>query len=298
MLGEELLHRYVHRHTIVLVGESMSLVVGDHVLDIAAEVAHRDDDLVRLGLDDAGVVGALDDEQRSGDLVGREEGRLLLEPLHVLWILGIADLLVEELPRRLPVCGDRVEECQHVRDAYIRDAAGVYVRCEGQSGQRRVAAVRTAVDRDLLRIGDTLVDEVIDTVGDVVLHRKAPLLLAGVEERLAVSGRCPEVGLEDGIAAVRHVLDLGVVTPHVTRPRAAVRVDDYGKVLRLYALRNGEVAVDGKSVAGLVLDRLHLGEVFGRQVRPGPVLQFDFARLHVVEIGGAGIDVARDVTNQ
>ncbi len=119
MLGEELLHGNVHRHAVVLVGEAVAFIFSDHVLDIAAEVAHRYDDLIRFSLDDAGVVGALDHEQGSGDLVSREEGRLLLEPLKVFWVFGIADLIVEELPRRLPVSRDRVEECKHIGDAHV-----------------------------------------------------------------------------------------------------------------------------------------------------------------------------------
>jgi hypothetical protein len=71
--------------------------------------------------------------------------------------------------------------------------------------------------------------QVLDAPGDVVLHQVAPLLVAGVEELLAVAGGAAEVGLQDGVAAVGEELRHGVVAPGVARPRAAVRHDDDGR---------------------------------------------------------------------
>ena len=65
-----------------------------------------------------------------------------------------------------------------------------------------------------------------DAPGDVVLHLVAPLLVAGVQELLAVAGRAAEVRLQHGVAAVGEELREAVVAPGVAAPtgrRAARR---------------------------------------------------------------------------
>ncbi len=91
--------------------------------------------------------------------------------------------------------------------------------------QRGVAAVRTAVDADPVRVDPALGDQVVDGVEQVVVHRAPPLLVAGVAERLAVAGRAPVVDLDADVAAVGEPLRLRVVAPHVAGPRPAVHVE-------------------------------------------------------------------------
>ena len=79
---------------------------------------------------------------------------------------------------------------------------------------------------DPLRIGDALGDQVLDAPGEVVLHLVAPLLVAGVQELLAVAGRAAEVRLQHGVAAVGEELRLRAGSPSCRAPtdrRAAAR---------------------------------------------------------------------------
>ncbi len=133
---------------------------------------------------------------------------------------------MEDDPARLPVRRDRLEERQEVRRPDDGDARGVDVGGEGDAGEGGVAAVGAAHDRDLLRVGDPLLHEVLHAPREVVLHQVAPLVVPGVEELLAVAGGAAEVGGEDGVAAVREELRVVVEAPAVAGPRAAVREDD------------------------------------------------------------------------
>ena len=84
MLREELLGGDGEGHPVVDSREAVPLVGRDDVLDVAAEVAERDDDLVRFGLLHARIVRSLHDEERRLDLLRGEERRLALETLGVL----------------------------------------------------------------------------------------------------------------------------------------------------------------------------------------------------------------------
>ena len=81
-------------------------------------------------------------------------------------------------------------------DGPTMSTAQANVRREGDAGQRRVAAVGAAEDGDLLRVGDALLDGPVHGVDQVVVHLQAPLLVAGVQELLAVAGRAAEVDLQ------------------------------------------------------------------------------------------------------
>ena len=125
--------------------------------------------------------------------------------------------------------------------------------------QRRVAAVGAADDRDLLRVGDALLDRPVDGVDQVVVHLPAPLPVAGVQELLAEAGRAAEVDLEHRVAAVGQPLRLGVEAPAVARPRTAVDEQHHRQALR----RRRRRAASGsrcsvQAVARLDDDRLHL----------------------------------------
>ena len=75
------------------------------------------------------------------------------------------------------------------------DRAAEHVGREGGADQGGVAAVGAAVDGDLRPVGAALLDDPVDGVEQVVVHLGAPLLVAGVDEVLAVAGRAPEVDL-------------------------------------------------------------------------------------------------------
>ena len=72
-----------------------------------------------------------------------------------------------------------------------------------------------------------------DAGGEIVLHLLAPLVVAGVEEFLAVTGRGPEVGLKNRVATVCQKLCVAIVAPGIAAPRPAMREDDEREILRL-----------------------------------------------------------------
>src|SRR5262245_56275818 len=89
------------------------------------------------------------------------------------------------------------------RELEIADACGAHaalVELGGllESPERRIAAVARTDDADAIRVGDLLVDEVAHACRDVVLHREAPLAVAGFLEALAEARRAAELRLEDG----------------------------------------------------------------------------------------------------
>ena len=170
-----------------------------------------------------GIVRALHDEQRRLDLVRGVQRRLPFELRPAFAASRVAHALGKDLADRLPVGRDRFEQRDQVRRADDGDARGVEVGREGDAGQGRVAAVGAAHDADALRVGDAFRDQMLHAPGEVVLHLLAPLVVAGVEELLAVAGRAAEVRLQDGVAAVGEELREPSVAPGVAPPGAAVR---------------------------------------------------------------------------
>src|SRR5471032_575712 len=78
-----------------------------------------------------------------------------------------------------------IAACIHQRqivDADIADRAFVQVRFFHRPLERRVAAIAATKNADALRIGDTLRNRRMRSVGDVVLHLAAPLTPAGAFE--------------------------------------------------------------------------------------------------------------------
>ena len=69
---------------------------------------------------------------------------------------------------------------------------------------------------------DALRDGPVHGVDQVVVHRLAPLQIAGVDERLAEAGGAPEVDLQHGVAAVGQQLGDAVERVGVARPGSAV----------------------------------------------------------------------------
>ena len=66
------------------------------------------------------------------------------------------------------------------------------------------------------RFGSTVPCETVaDAGGEILLHHLSPLVVAGIEELLAVPGGASEVRLKDGVAAVGEELRDRIVAPGV-----------------------------------------------------------------------------------
>src|SRR6266700_4087641 len=73
--GQEALGRGVELQPVLRLGEAVALVREQHVLVLDPGVGERGDDLLRLGLLDPRVVGALGDQQRDTDVTGPGQRR-------------------------------------------------------------------------------------------------------------------------------------------------------------------------------------------------------------------------------
>ena len=136
-------------------GEAVPLVRVEDVGHAAAVLLDGGHDLLRLGLLHARVVGALADEERDLDLVGREERRG--GPEQRLVGLGIAHALVELGDHAAPSrAGCSASSVKRFDGPTMSTAAREDVGREGHAGQRRVAAVGAAHDGDLLRVDPAL----------------------------------------------------------------------------------------------------------------------------------------------
>ena len=210
----------------------MAFIGRQDVLDVESAVAQSDHDLLGLAAVDARIVGALSHQQRSLDLVGGVERRLLHQQFLAVRRTRIGHAQREHFARRFPVGRNRFEQRNQVRWSDNVHRGGVKIRREGDPGQRGIAAIRAAQNTHALGVGDSLCDQVLHAPREVVLHLAAPLDIAGVEELLPIARRSAEVGLEHRIAAIGEELRQRVVSPFVAPPRAAVRKNDGGQVLR------------------------------------------------------------------
>jgi len=82
------------------------------------------------------------------------------------------------------------------------------------------------VDADAIRIGDAFGDRPAGGVGQIVLHRPAPLAIAGQQEGAPVAAGAPEIDLQHGVTIGDQPLDGGVEAPLVAfTDGPTVRVD-------------------------------------------------------------------------
>ena len=148
-----------------------------------------------------------------------------------------------------------------VRWAHDVHAADEFFRSERQSSQGRVTAVGTAHDRDFPGVGIAFLDGPIHGVDEIVVHLESPLFVACIEELLPVTRGGAIIHLQAGVSPVREPLRVGIVPPHVARPRPAMNEQHRRQVLRRDARRQGQIAVQVESVARLDRDRFHRREL-------------------------------------
>ncbi len=265
----------------------MPLVGVDHVGHRLAVGPHGLHDLVRLGDVDPRIVRPLTDDQRRPDLVRVKQRRDL--PVQLFVPLGISDPQDQLLLEGGPVGGYRLKEGLDVAGPDDVDAAGIEIGGEGEARQRRVPAVRAAGNRHLLRIGDPLSDSPARGVGQVMLHgADAPLLVTGVEERLAEAGGAPKVRLQYRVTAIGEPLGPRVVAPGVSRPGTAMRVQNHGQSLGLQAHRQRQIGDHLHAVARLDHQRFPFCESILFELRSVDEQLGQLPRFSIVGVIGKG----------
>ena len=183
---------------------------------------------------------------------------------------------------------------RQVVDADIAGRAAIQPGLLGGAHQRRIRAVTGAVDADPARVGNTLIDQPARRVGDVVLHRAAPLARAGFGEGMAIAARAAEVDLQHRVPGGGEHLRAAVKAPLVLdTERAAMGQHHHRQVLAGGAVGQGEVPVQRQSVARGKFDRAHFRHLF-RLEPVAPTQQVvGFPGEGVENVKIAGIAVAR-----
>ena len=173
-------------------------------------------DLSRLCQRHPGIVGAVDDEQRSAEVVEVGEGRHVVQKLSVVLERAVLALAGLPAPR------SRVLEERHeAGDPHDVDARGPQLGLEGEAGQHHVPAVGATPQRRPLGI------EVLGSQPRVqrfeVAHGVEALPhIIEVVVALSVTGGAPHIGGGHGVAAVHEVLEHGVELGLVLPLRAAM----------------------------------------------------------------------------
>ena len=201
----------------------MTLVGEDHVGDGNVTGVHGRDDLVALAQFHPRVIGALADQQRTGDSIDMHEWRDLVKPFG---LVGTPDPLLEHHLHRFPVGGNRRKKRSDMGRADDVDPACPEFRITGHARERGVAAIGPAHDREPIGVGPTLVDRPLGRIVDVVLHRLVPLTISRIEEGLAETGRPAEVHAQHRVAPIGKPLVIRVVSPAVTSPWTTVHEEN------------------------------------------------------------------------
>src|SRR5260221_7676334 len=137
----------------------------------------------------------------------------------------IAYHLVHHLQLGFPVRRNRVHEREEIGDANVINTGRIQVWRFDETLEYSVATIAASIDAHALWIGDSLLNDPVHSIGDVILHRTAPLFKAGFKKFSSVAGRSPEIHLINGIAPISSDMDLVIKFPIVARPRSAVWID-------------------------------------------------------------------------
>src|SRR5258708_6076689 len=239
--------------TVPFVGED-DIFDGDPVL---LDCGH---DVVRFRLDHAGVIRALQNDQRLLDLVRMEEGRDVEQ--HVPLLDRIANLFIEGDALRLPPGRDALKRPHPVRDAEEIHTDIKHVGLKGQPSQDHVAAVATPDDADpaLVHVGEG--GEIFLGLHTVPQGLVPVLLVVRGEKALSIAGATPVVDAENDVAMVHEVLDEGAVALSGLATGAAVDPNEGGGLgLRRGLLRLPEHVRNLHAVERLEAHDLRLYEV-------------------------------------
>src|SRR5262249_6222093 len=121
---------------------------------------------------------------------------------------------------------ERRERIRHIRwSNAIHGRAEDIGPCFGDT-QRQVSTRREAQHTYSLRICESSADRPIDGIEEVITHLQTELMIAGVQERPAETGRTTVLRLQNRISAIDQQLYDGIELIVVPEPWAAVGVQD------------------------------------------------------------------------
>mmetsp|Transcript_9629 Transcript_9629/g.22435 ORF Transcript_9629/g.22435 Transcript_9629/m.22435 type:complete len:502 (+) Transcript_9629:4229-5734(+) len=218
----------------------------------------------------APVFAAVGHQQRHADFLGALHGRGLLDLLGVGVRVGHEALHAVVLPLLADVAPVDAGQQADVGHADPVDGALEQLALRDRTHHGRIAAVAGAHDAGALRVGPASLDGPVQRVGEVVLHRQAPLFPAGAEVLEAVARAAAVLGLQHEVAAAGQ--ELGVRFPRpvgAAHIGAAMHEDDDGRLALDATRRLGDEHGQLLAVAGLdavVVALAHGGE---RQIGTG-----------------------------
>src|SRR5258708_28275739 len=133
---------------------------------------------------------------------------MLLEPIFVFH--RIAYHLVHHLQLGCPVRRNRVHEREEIGDANVINTGRIQVWRFDETLEYSVATVAASIDAHALWIGDSLLNDPVHSIGDVILHRTAPLFKPRFKKFSSVAARSPEIHLHNSISPLRDELYPGI----------------------------------------------------------------------------------------
>jgi hypothetical protein len=213
----------VELHAVFFQVKAVSFVWLGNVLYLGTVLGERSDHLVRVGLIHARIVAAVCDQQGRFDpgcvLAWRYCGEC------VTICFRIADHCIKHLAYGVRAWRQCAQPLADVGDRTVCYPAAIEFGRKCEAGERRVTAIGYTINSDTFRGGDFLVDESAYAIGDVILHRPAPLFETRLDEGSSVADGAAIVDLQHCVSAVGEKLDLRIRPPLITRPRAAVDHD-------------------------------------------------------------------------
>src|SRR5258708_28626347 len=136
---------------------------------------------------------------------------MLLEPIFVFH--RIAYHLVHHLQLGFPVRRNRVHERDEIGDANVINTGRIQVWRFHETLEHSVATIAASIDAHALWISDSLLTDPVHSIGDVILHRTAPLFKAGFKKFSSVASRSTEIHLQNAIPPIREALSLSIKFP-------------------------------------------------------------------------------------
>lgn len=232
-------------------GESVSLILVDVVADLDAALPQSLDDLVTFRFDDARVIGALNDEERRGDLIDIGYRR----PLHqeIGFRFRVADPLRHQ---SAPGWRDCLGEGHQIRGADDIDRGRPVFGQAAHARQCREPAERPAEDGDAIDINPITISQIPNRRFKILELVPAPIPMDQCLIALAIPGGTSDVRGKNGDSSTGEVLiEAGVqISRSLLGLRAAVDREHDGQFAR-HPGRSVEKCRDLTAVQGWVTDQ-------------------------------------------
>ena len=225
------------------------------------------------------IVGALQDQQRSGDLVHHRDRRTI-----AVAVDGVRQRPDDRVQVVLLEAVGRLVELEEVGDAEQIDSRGAQVGVMGEDVQDGEATGRSAHHHHATRVRPATMRSSAQSRGHVSGVEVAPAFAHRLQERTAVAARTAVVGHEHRVATIEPVQPAGVERDATLRAGTAMnRADERRRVAAGGRdRRTVEPAEHDGAVLAIPLDQLRLHHLRGLEAGDRAACDLGALPLHVV----------------